>query len=157
MTGLFTPTLPLVLDALTALWKGWPAFEGVDVDNGPTLEDSPALEVLAVGWSGPDKAGEADAIGRFLPEGLGPSRDRERYVVHNLLAVCDGGRDFAVATPRAASLWAEAYRAVYADHTLGGLVMRAAGTDWNLLRELTDRGAVVKIAFDLDIDSYTRP
>lgn len=154
---LFTPTLPDVITFLAALWQGWPGLEGVQVLDGPTAQNSQAEEVLAVGWAGPQAGSEADAVGEFIAEGLGGHRARERYVVHNSLAVVNGQSDFAASRARATQLWTEAYRAVYADTTLGGLVGKCIAQDWNVTQDLTNRGALVTVVFDLDINSYTRP
>jgi hypothetical protein len=156
MSGFFNPTMPLAIPYLVALWAGWPDLEGVTVKDGPALADPQATEVLAAGWGGPAAGEQGDASGTFTREGLARP-DREAYAIRSALAVLNGDGDIAAARARAGVLLSAAYAAVYSDHTLGGLVMRAGAGSWSMVQDQTDSGMRVTITFEITIDAYTRP
>jgi len=126
---------------------------GVAVRDGPALTADPALEAVAVGYSGDQNT---DVVtGTASPEGLGP-QDRERYAVTCTVEVLDPGGDIAAARTRAYQIHAACGAAVAADRRLGGAVLIASLGIGSLRQQQTPSGALARIGFAVNCEAYTR-
>lgn len=148
----YLPSAPQAITRIVARFKAADALGSAEVRDGPSIVNREAPEVLAAGWSGGED--DADADGNFTAEGYGPA-DREHYSVHCAASVLNGDGDIAAARTRAFALSSSAMAAVSADHTLGGLVLRAMPGGWSLRQQQADFGMIATVFFDIDIDSFT--
>lgn len=126
---------------------------GVVVRDGPVVTADPALEAVAVGYTGDQNT---DVVtGTASPEGLGAVQDRERYAVTCTIEVLDPGGDIAAARVRAYQLHAACGAAVGADRKLGGAVMLASVGIGSLRQQQTSGGALARVSFPVNVEAYT--
>jgi len=151
------------LKGLVAVFEAAPALEGVDVYDGPAVSNSKATAALSVGFAGermnrtgayPETEQPAVSV-TSAPAGLGGGDLAEQYLVQNMLAVLDGGKDIVAARQRAYDLLGAAGDAVAADKTLSGAVAWARPGGHSLTQEQTPRGAVITIVFEVEIEAFT--
>jgi len=149
----WTSTAPAAIAALVAAFSQIP-LNG-EVRDGPATDDADALEVITVGYVGPDD--DASAEDHTQTEGLA-GMDREGYDVHCAVAVLAGdesGMDgVPVVRARCFELLAACRRPLIADPRLGGAVMKAAISSWALREDMTTGGAYARIRFDVSIDAF---
>jgi hypothetical protein len=148
MTGF---TAPAVMSALAV------AFARTDIDgevyDGPGPGDSAAMEVISIGFTGPDDDSSAEAS--VVPAGLGP-REREGYDVNCAVAVASGDAGAAERRARAFGLLAQCRAQLLADPTLAGACMRARIASWALREDSPDSGSRALIRFAVNVDAFTQ-
>lgn len=141
--------------AIAALLAAFTAAEDVDVTilDGPEPSGRYPQKALIIGWDGgaDDIAGSAE----LAQQGLEVSPDREQYTIRNYIGVLDGAGNLANARTAALAVLAACGRAITADTTLGGAVMKAGVTGWRLGQPEDQRGAVAEVIFDVGIDAFT--
>ena len=148
-------SVPAVLPALVAAFKGWPSLgvAGVPVRYGPELTQASGAEAVAVGYTG--DANEDVVTGTASPEGMAVLPDRERYAVLCAIEVIDQGAVMPAAVDRAYALHAACGQAIAADHTLGRVVLRASLGIGSLQMQQTSAGALARVVFPVNIDAFT--
>jgi len=154
MAGYYS-SVPAVLPALVAAFKGWPSLgvAGVPVRYGPELTQASGLEAVAVGYTGDQN--EDVVTGTASPEGMAVLPDRERYAVMCAIEVIDPGSDVPAAVTRAYALHAGCGAAIATDHTLGKAVLRASVGMGSLQLQQTETGARARVVFPCNIDAFT--
>lgn len=148
-------SVPRVLPALVAAFKGWPSLgvAGVPVRYGPELTQASGSEAVAVGFTG--DANEDVVTGTASPEGMAVLPDRERYAVMCAIEVIDPGSDIPAAVDRAYALHAACGAAIAADHSLGKVVLRASVGIGSLQMQQTASGALARVVFPVNVDAFT--
>ncbi len=144
--------VPATLDALVALFSGVSSLQGI-VRDGPTVTGDAAQDIVLVGYTGVDDAGAAD--GTLIPEGMALEPNREQFSVQCAALSLRGNQDMGDARRTAYAMFAACGAALISDHTLGGLVLRAAISDYSLTQEQTDGGALASVLFSVACDAYT--
>jgi hypothetical protein len=147
-------TANAAIAALVDAFVAWPALSATDVVDGPPVGDASALKVLTVGHS---MAGSDDTsvVTETTPEGYAVAPAREHYDIYCSAAASAGDSDASVARTDAYDLYAAACDAVAADHTLGGLVMRAQVGNAVLHQTTTSRGRLAIVQFTVAVDAFT--
>lgn len=152
---MWASSVPDALDALVAAFRAAPGLEGVRVFDGPVVTQAAPMEALCVGFSG-DPTEPAAAQVESAREGLSVARSREQYPVQCAASVLNGKGDISAARRRAYELYAVAGAVLAADPTLGRTVLSAQPGGGSLVQDQTPDGAVVTVAFAVDIDAFTR-
>jgi hypothetical protein len=150
----YASSVPAVLPALVAAFKGWPSLgvSGVPVRYGPELTQASGAEAVAVGYTGDQNA---DVVtGTASPEGMAVLPERERYAVMCAVEVVDPAADIPAAVARAYALHAACGAAIAADHTLGRAVLMAS-VGIGSLRMQQANGALARVVFPVNVDAYT--
>jgi hypothetical protein len=148
MSGGFTA--PAVMDALVTAF-GAVTLDGEVRDGGEPRDDS-ALEVIAVGFTGPDDDAAAEA--QVASGGQGP-RERETYDVRCAAAVATGDRGIPAARRRVFAILNDCRAQLVADPTLRGACMQARVSSWALTEDATTGGPVVRIRFEVHVEAFT--
>jgi hypothetical protein len=148
-------SVPAAVTGILAAFRTSPALgvAGVPVRDGPELTATPALEAVAVGYTG--DANEDVVTGAASPEGLAVLPDRERYAVMCAIEVLDGEGDLAAARARAYALHAACGAALAVDHSLGKAVLRASLGIGSLQQQQTPNGMLARVVFPVNIDAFT--
>lgn len=140
-------TVPAALTGIVAAFKT--AAPNATVRKGVVLGNSGHTDVLTVAAGSDMGAGVEvhDTDG-------GPRVQFENYTVNCLIRSSTGSpAALDVVIDRASALLAAAGDALTADQTLGGAVMRARIGDLSWAFEQTKQGAVVLIAFGVDVEA----
>lgn len=145
---------PDALDALVAAFRAAPGLAGVEVFDGPVVTDSGQQEAVTVGLG--DQEDPTAVEGQNAREGLAAAPDREQYTIRCAVIVRDGGGNIAPARRRAYELLGEIGGVLAADQRLGNTVMIAQLGSWSLAQEQDAKGALVTLAFNVDVDAFTR-
>jgi hypothetical protein len=150
----YASSVPAVLPALVAAFKGWPSLgvAGVPVRYGPELTQASGSEAVAVGYTGDQN--ENVVSGTASPEGMAVLPERERYAVMCAVEVTDPAADIPAAVARAYALHAACGAAIAADHTLGRAVLMAS-VGIGSLRMQQANGALARVVFPVNVDAYT--
>jgi hypothetical protein len=150
----YASSVPAVLPALVAAFKGWPSLgvAGVPVRYGPELTQASGSEAVAVGYTG--NQDENVVSGTASPEGMAVLPERERYAVMCAVEVIDPASDIPAAVARAYALHAACGAAIAAGHTLGGVVL-GASVGIGSLRMQQANGALARVVFPVNVDAYT--
>ena len=148
-------SVPAALAGLVAAFRTSTGLglAGVAVRDGPLVTADPALEAVAVGYTGDQ--GQDVVTGTASPEGMGGVQDRERYAVTCTIEVLDAGGDIAAARVRAYQLHAACGAAVGADRKLGGAVLIASVGIGSLRQQQTTGGALARVSFPVNVEAYT--
>ena len=148
-------TVPAAMAGLVAAFRTSTSLglAGVAVRDGPVVTADPALEAVAVGYTG-DQSQDV-VTGTASPEGMGGGQDRERYAVTCTIEVLDAGGDIAAARVRAYQLHAACGAAVGADRKLGGAVLIASVGIGSLRQQQTTGGALARVSFPVNVEAYT--
>lgn len=109
--------------------------------------------MLSVGYDGGEDGAAIDGL--ITPEGYGVRPDREQFTVTCFIEVANGADDMRAARTRAFELLSLASEALTADRKLGGLVMEAHVQGVSLNQQQTDTGALARLLFTVDCDTYT--
>ena len=123
---------------------------GVDVLDGPPVDDIATSDFLAVGWPGSDEQA-AESVQDFNSAGA-RTRD-EDFTIASVIDVWSGDDGFATVRERAFGILAVVEQAVRATGanpeapTLNGAVMWAHLTRTQLRQYFTDQGARVALGF----------
>lgn len=129
-----------------------PALNG-EVRDGPAPGDSSAVEVISIGFTGPDTDDSGSA--EMTSGGLAGDRDREAYDVHCAISVSAGDPGIAPVRTRAFALLAACRAQLTGAPTLGGACMRARIGSWSMREDFTDGGVVVTLRFDVHVEAFT--
>ena len=148
-------SVPAALAGLVAAFRTSTGLglAGVAVRDGPALTADPALEAVAVGYTGDQN--QDVVTGTASPEGMGGGQDRERYAVTCTIEVLDADGDIAAARVRAYQLHAACGTAVGADRKLGGAVLLASVGIGSLRQQQTTGGALARVSFAVNCEAYT--
>lgn len=153
----YSSSAPAAVTAILAAFNASPALGAaavpVPVRDGPQLTGAGGLEAVAVGYA--DDQNQNAVTGTGTPEGLGALPDRERYAVTCAAEVVDPSGSIAAARTRAYQLHAACGAAIAADHTLGGVVMRAWLGAGSLQQLQAVNGARARVVFGVSVDAYT--
>jgi hypothetical protein len=147
-------SVPGALDALVATLSAAPGLTGVTVADGPVVTGSGQQEAVTVGLGDPEDPTAVE--GQNAREGLAASPDREQYGIRCAVIVRDGSGDTPAARRRAYQLLGEIGEVLAADQRLGGAVMVAQLGSWTLAQDQDGKGAIVTLAFTVEVDAFTR-
>jgi hypothetical protein len=125
----------------------------VPVRDGPQLTAAPALEAVAVGYTGDQN--EDVVTGAASPEGMAVLPDRERYAITCAIEVVDPDGSITAARARAYQIHAACGQALAVDHTLGKAVLRASLGIGSLQQQQTANGPLARVVFPVNIDAFT--
>lgn len=145
--------VPDVMDALVAFWRQAPELEGVTVQDGPFVDQSPTQRLLCVGWTGGDD--ETSVEGTVALEGLAASPDREQITIRCAAAVLVGTTDAPAARRAAYELMAVAGDVIARDRTLGLPGLRASVGTHQMTWNQTKNGAQATVVFEVNTDGFT--
>lgn len=123
-----------------------------EVRDGPSTGDSSAMEVITVGYIGPEDDTSVDTTA--ASGGLG-MRDRETVKINCAVAVLTGMEDIPWVRMRAFALFDECGRRIKADVSLDRTVMLARIESWVLREDMTPGGAFARIRFTVGADAFT--
>jgi hypothetical protein len=147
----WSSTAPAALAGLVTL------FRRIDLNgevrDGPETGDAAALEVVTVGYIGPDDDAAVENVSVSTGQaGL----DRENYDVHCACAVLSGDEDEGVTEvrDRAFELLAACGQLIAADPKLAGAVMQSRISSWSLREDMTTGGPFARIRFDVSVDAF---
>jgi hypothetical protein len=154
-------TAPAAMSNLVAMLNAASVLKGtasdgsdVQVKDGNENTEPGALDVISVGWQGPDEDDTA-ADGGLSGEDYEAVRDRETYSIRCALATLDGDNVIPAGRARAFTLLGAVGQVIAADSTLRGAVMAAQLGTWSLRQDNTDAGTVTRIVFTVDCDAFT--
>jgi hypothetical protein len=145
--------IPVLVGNVQAGLSGDPDFAAVKVTDGQAISTGKTPEVVSIGWSGEED--DTQAEGTETLEGLGAFPNRTAFRIHCAVHVLKGTTDVAETRQRAADIMAAIGQVIAADPKLGGTVMRASISDWQLHPPQVQRGVYVKILFDVTCDAYS--
>lgn len=147
-------SVPGALDALVTALRAAPGLADVTVFDGPVVTASGQQEAVTVGDIG-DPEDPTAVEGQNAREGLAPAPDREQYTIRCAVIVRVGGGDASAARHRAYQLLGEIGGVLAGDQRLGGAVMIAQLGSWSLAQGQDGKGALVTLAFNVDVDAFT--
>jgi hypothetical protein len=154
-------TAPAAMTSLVAMLRAASALKGtaadgsdVQVKDGNEIAEPGALDVISVGWLGPDEDDTA-ADGSLAGEDYQAFRDRETYSIHCALATLDGDNVIPAGRARAFTLLGVIGQVIAADSSLQGTVMSAQLGSWSLRQDATNDGTRTRITFSVDCDAFT--
>lgn len=148
-------TIPDAVDALVAAFRAAPGLSGVKVFDGPVVTASGQMEAVTVGDVG-DQEDPTAVEGQNTREGLAATRDREQYTIRCAVLVLNGAGDASAARRRAYQLLGEIGEVLAADQRLGGAVMIAQLGSSTLSQDQDETGATATVAFNVEVDAFTR-
>lgn len=146
---------PAVVEALVTAFKASSDLDGVTIYDGANVTASPALEVVAVGFS-PERMSRTGTYpeppgpeieSTFDFAGLSVLPQKETLSLVSTIAVRNGSGDQVAARARAYAILNACGAVVAADKTLGGVVMLARIASHNLTLDQETRGADATISF----------
>ncbi|MFD7709473.1 hypothetical protein [Streptomyces sp. NPDC059786] len=145
-----TSAVPGAMAALLEILRAADGLTGVDVIDGPPVDDVATSDFLAVGWSGSDEQG-VESAQDFNAAGA-RTRD-EDFTIGCVIDVWSGDDAFATVRGRAFDLLGVVEEAIRATGpnpeapTLNGAVLWAHLTRASLRQSFTDQGARVALGF----------
>lgn len=151
-----------VPDAIAALYAAANAasqtggvLAGVEVSDGPVMSSGqfPA-GVLTVGYPGGEE--DTSAESSASPDGWGGQPDREVFTISCAASVADGSGNMATARAGAYGIVNALGGVLAADHTLGGVVMRAMISGATLHQSQTKRGAIATVSVSVACEAFTQ-
>lgn len=144
--------VPGAIAALLAILRAEAGLEGVDVIDGPPVDDVATSDFLAVGWSG----GEGQAVEAMQDFNSAGARTRdEEFTISSVIDVWSGDDGFAVVRERAFAILGVVEQTIRATGTapgaptLNGAVLWAHLTRTQLRQYFTDQGARVALGFSV--------
>jgi hypothetical protein len=144
-------TVPVAIDRLVAMAAL--ALPGTDIIDGqPIVTEGDFVAIAFTGIPGEEAVETARTT-----EQMGAQPDREIYDVTCLASSWDGGGDPKLVRDQAYALVDAFANGLKADHTLGGLAMRARLSTVALAQEQTEQGAAATVRFIVRVDAFTRP
>jgi hypothetical protein len=164
MAGGYTSTVPAAIAGLIAMFKASAALAGVEVYDGPTVSESKAREVIAVGFTGEtlSRTGAYAEASQPVAEvttsfdgQLALGRVREQYPLRSMLGVLNGAKNSPAARARAYEMLDAIGAAIAADKKLGGAVALAYLGDHVFTPSQNQRGAIAEIGFEVVCDAWT--
>lgn len=153
MTG-WTSTVNAALAALVSAFEASTDLADTAVSDGPAMVDKGTGKFLTVGH----QANSTDDLAvnvETSTEGWANGPQRERFEVYCSASAFVGDDDQAMARGAAFPIYSAACAAIYADPTLGGVVMRAVPSSWILHQSATSQGRVATLNFSIAVDAYT--
>lgn len=142
-------TLPVVIDALVALWSQ--ALPGVQVVDGQPLDVEP--DIVCVAFTG--TPGEPAATSTRTRDQVATEPDHESYEITCLASSLRGETDAKQVRDRAYEL-VDALAGLLADDpTLGGVAARAELTADSFAQDQTPEGAAATVQFVVTVDAWT--
>ena len=151
----YASNCPAAITGLLQTFNGSVSLTGVLITDGIPISDTSADEVVTVGYTSGDT--DTAAEGSVTPEDYDGVRGREQYGIHCAVAVRNSDGDTAAARVRVFALFGACGQAIGADTRLGGAVMSAAISSWQLSAEhpADVGGVLVVIQFDVSADAFT--
>ncbi|MHB9862187.1 hypothetical protein [Streptomyces sp. YIM S03343] len=144
--------VPRAIAALLEILRADNGLAGVDIIDGPPVDDVSNADFLAVGWpGGEDQAQAAESVQDFNAAGA-RTRD-EDFTIASVLDVWSGDDDFSAVRTRAFEILAVVEQAIRATNAkpeapnLNGAVLWAHLTRTQMRQYFTDQGARVALAF----------
>lgn len=147
-------TVPDVLGALVAAFTAAPGLDGVTVYDGPVPTEAAPMEALTVGYGLDDDP--TGAQGSTEREGLSAKRSQETYTVTCVVSVLNAAGRIPEARARVFEIYAEVGAALAADPRLGIPGVQAQPGSVSLTQEQVTSGALVSLAFGVDVVAFTR-
>ncbi|NUL09069.1 hypothetical protein [Streptomyces lunaelactis] len=135
-----TSAVPAAIDALLAILRAAPALDGVDVIDGPPLDDGSTHDWVAIGWQ--PTGDEGAQLGQTFAYAGGRRRDEES-LIHGWAESWTGDGDIRVPRLRAFELLGVIESAIRnsdaqpAAANLGGVVLWSEFSA-GLLRQVSD-------------------
>lgn len=151
----WTSSVPGAIDNLMTLLREEPLLTGVTVLDGPTVTSDPIFESVTVGFEDPETS--AAVTSTSAPEGLARARDLETFTIACAAEVLlSASTDLPAARRRAYELLGFVGQVLAARHTLNNAVMMANLGTHTLSQEQVDQGVLVRIAFGVDCEAFSR-
>jgi hypothetical protein len=147
-----TSALPGAINSLLEILRVQSGLDGVDIIDGPPVDDIATSDFLAVGWPGSDEQG-AEAVQDFNAAGA-RTRD-EDFTIVSVIDVWSGDDGFATVRARAFEILGVVEQAIRATGAnpdapnLNGAVLWAHLTRTQLRQYFTDQGARVALGFSV--------
>lgn len=149
MTGL-TSQVPTLITNVLATLQAWPDLAGVQIIDGPVVQDSPLTDWVFIGYDG-DPAGDFEAASTAQSwVGIGAKRKDEDIVLNCGIVASRGDTNVPAARSRAYVLMAAVETALRVDLSLGmppPTVIEVAAEA--LYQEQTDAGIQARIPFSV--------
>jgi len=145
-----TSAVPGAIAALLAILQASQNLDGVDVIDGPPVDDVATSDFLAVGWSGGEDQ-SAESMQNFNSAGA-RTRD-EDFTIASVIDVWSGDDTFSTVRTRAYAILGVVEQELRATNsapeapTLNGTVLWAHLTRTQLRQYFTDQGARVALGF----------
>jgi hypothetical protein len=145
-----TSALPRAISALLEILREANDLTGLEIIDGPPVDDIATADFLSVGWSGGEDLG-AEAVQDFNAAGA-RTRD-EDFTIVSVIDVWSGDDGFSVVRDRAFAILAIVEQAIRATGpnpdapNLNGAVLWAHMTRASLRQYFTDQGARVALGF----------
>lgn len=138
-----------VILALVALWGAAPAFEGVQVADGPQSNSDASSDWLFVGSDGDAPLDGMQAVAGDQDWMAFQRVKKETAGVTCALVVVGGDGDTVAVRARAFSLLGSAEDLVRADPSLTGLVMTAGLSSYQYYPAITTKGPKARLVFTI--------
>lgn len=145
-------TVPGAITALVTMLQAAPALAGVEVNDGPPMGNSAAMEAIGVGYTAEEDIPAVDSS--VTVSSFSGFPESESYTVHCSLAVVTGDRLIASSRARAYELYAAIGEVLAAQGVPG--TMSAGLADHSLSQEDTDRGMLARINFGIQVTASIR-
>lgn len=146
-------TTPAAISGLLTAFKSSPDLTGVKILDGPEVTTG-ATEAITVGYSD-DPAVQVAVDAVMAMEGLAANPSHEQYMIHCAVSVLRGNGDIAAARARVYELFGAVGAALAADPRLGGAVMLAQISSYNLTQAQGSKGALAILAFTVEVEAFT--
>jgi hypothetical protein len=146
-----TSAVPGTITALLEILRASTSLDGVDVIDGPPVDDVATSDFLAVGWTGSDEQQAVESVQDF--NAAGARTRNEDFTIASVIDVWSGDDGFAAVRDRAFGILAVVEQELRATNTapdaptLNGAVMWAHVTRTQLRQYFTDQGARVALGF----------
>lgn len=146
-------TAPQVIDAVVALVPDAPNGEYLVIDGWPDIQEH--NKTICIGFTfDPDTPAVSTNVD--LPQsGMKRCKQRESYNIQGEAIVWDGSTNQKFVRDEAYALFDILHTAINNDSTLGGLVMSARATAYNLVQGQMPEGAIAYISFQIDVETFT--
>lgn len=143
--------VPEVVDGLVALLRAHPGLSGVQVLDGPPVEEV-QQDALVVAYT-PVGADAADSS----IEVAGMSGDAETVRIRGLATAWRGDeQNISAVRARSYELVGEVRAALKNDLRIGGAAARGRVTSTTYMPEQTTRGAIADVAFTVTVERFLR-